>query len=685
MLRNRAVVSYSTILLLLIGILPVYGTGVYVEDDNAILITNPSTIGSSGWVEFTFTSKKYTGQIDSVWGFNVLEAKPRRAEIWKNYTHDLYRYVWANVSRWVMVSDITGYTQITYEEWARQPNRVGNMYNPEFYEINGTIMEDPETLYMGVESWSGNMASLNVTYLDDGTIREEYQVTYPDWKPVSPDYQVIDRDFAGMNRWYALKNIDVVAGETYKLRIWLDVPFRGLERSEGKYAWGIKRSSDTLQEAIDSGRFYFIDPWWDSQWSHRVQLTFNNSASSENLTSFPVMVYLDSTRIDWGFIQNDGDDLRFVDSDDTTELAYEIEAFNYTTSEAYLWVRVPQIDNGSVTDHIWVYYGNPTASSGENITGTWSSDYVMVQHLPDNSTSTTLDSTQYDNDGTKFGANEPLESTAFVAQGQGFDGTNDIITIPDSVELEKVNATSFIVYPEVVNGLDVIIRGTGVVGGLFFRASMIKWYKLPVGWTDLYNVAIDDWYFCDWVLNGTHGLLYVNGTIEKTIVETTAWDLSIANIGNDAWNQALIGRLDEMRISNTTRSAEWIEAQYLSMTDALITYGTREIQPINLLVRVLTQAGLPISGVLSSANGSITDSGFTNATGWVSLDIEYGNNTLELVEAGYHNYLSTMLLEDNTTLIVAMIPDTELAGLGILPLFIGFMAVVVILAARKRR
>ena len=55
------------------------------------------------------------------------------------------------------------------------------------------------------------------------------------------------------------------------------------------------------------------DPWWNAQWSQKVQLTFDNSASSENLTDFPVMVYLNSSRVDWIFLQNDGDDLRFLD------------------------------------------------------------------------------------------------------------------------------------------------------------------------------------------------------------------------------------------------------------------------------------------------------------------------------------------------------------------------------------
>jgi hypothetical protein len=36
------------------------------------------------------------------------------------------------------------------------------------------------------------------------------------------------------------------------------------------------------------------------------------------------------------------------------------------------------------------------------------------------------------------------------------------------------------------------------------------------------------------------------------------------------------GSIDEVRVSNTAKSADWIEAQYESMSDSFITFGNEE-------------------------------------------------------------------------------------------------------------
>ena len=36
------------------------------------------------------------------------------------------------------------------------------------------------------------------------------------------------------------------------------------------------------------------------------------------------------------------------------------------------------------------------------------------------------------------------------------------------------------------------------------------------------------------------------------------------------------GGVDEMRLSNTVRSADWIAAQYASMNDSFVSFGSQE-------------------------------------------------------------------------------------------------------------
>ena len=63
-------------------------------------------------------------------------------------------------------------------------------------------------------------------------------------------------------------------------------------------------------------------------------------------------------------MQPDFDDFRFTDNDGTTLLSYWIE--NYTAAgSAIVWVKVPSI-SASAEKTIYMYYGNPSATSAED-------------------------------------------------------------------------------------------------------------------------------------------------------------------------------------------------------------------------------------------------------------------------------------------------------------------------------
>ncbi len=99
--------------------------------------------------------------------------------------------------------------------------------------------------------------------------------------------------------------------------------------------------------------------WINSAWNTRSRITLNNAAGA-SLTNQVVLVTLNSSNIDYGKTQNAGQDLRFADSDGTL-LSYEIEEWN-ESGTSKVWVRVPEIDANSSTDHIWMYYGNSEAA-----------------------------------------------------------------------------------------------------------------------------------------------------------------------------------------------------------------------------------------------------------------------------------------------------------------------------------
>ncbi|MGH7253902.1 MAG: DUF2341 domain-containing protein, partial [Nitrospiraceae bacterium] len=180
-------------------------------------------------------------------------------------------------------------------------------------------------------------------------------------------------------------------------------------------------------------------PFTPCNWSRRRKLTFNNAAQAENLVNFPVLVVLNSSRIDYGLTQNQGQDLRFTDSDGVTLLAHEIEKWD-EAGTSYVWVKVPQIDASSTTDHIWMYYGNATVADGQDAGPVWSNGYAGVWHLGEGGNTTRQDSTCNNND---------VADTTTVAAATGKVGgaadfvPTDYLTLSDAAAVGLEMGTQF--------------------------------------------------------------------------------------------------------------------------------------------------------------------------------------------------------------------------------------------------
>jgi len=104
------------------------------------------------------------------------------------------------------------------------------------------------------------------------------------------------------------------------------------------------------------------ETWYFTSWSRRAPVTINNTGSA--LTDYQVNVDVTYD----ADMQPDFDDIRFVDSDDSTELSHWRESYIASTS-AVFWVKVPSVPSGDKT--IYMYYGNPVAGSATNGAGTF--------------------------------------------------------------------------------------------------------------------------------------------------------------------------------------------------------------------------------------------------------------------------------------------------------------------------
>lgn len=103
---------------------------------------------------------------------------------------------------------------------------------------------------------------------------------------------------------------------------------------------------------------------WLSGWSNRSSITINNTGPAA-LTNYQVKITLPSTGLDYTKVQPSGADIRITSSDGVTPLRYWIEQFSSTSRSGIIWAQMPTMASSS-TSTIYLYYGNPTATSQSN-------------------------------------------------------------------------------------------------------------------------------------------------------------------------------------------------------------------------------------------------------------------------------------------------------------------------------
>jgi len=256
--------------------------------------------------------------------------------------------------------------------------------------------------------------------------------------------------------------------------------------------------------------------WWNDSWSYRNKLTFQNIDQPETLMDFPVLVDLSLSNFDYSKTKDDGTDLRFVDTDDSTELKYHIEKWD-PLGQSYIWVKVPGITANSNSDYIWMYYGNPGASDIQNESATYDSNFKIVQHMQE-LTGIHYDSTANNNDGTPYGVSY-IGSSGKIDGAYEFDGFDDYIDYGNDNSLD-IDATITIEAWVWLNSQKpgVISAKPGayyleidyeykLVGGIYDNDD---WHRV-IGST---TISINKWYYTVLIYDGINLKLYLNGNLD---------------------------------------------------------------------------------------------------------------------------------------------------------------------------
>ncbi|HLE48845.1 MAG TPA: DUF2341 domain-containing protein [Patescibacteria group bacterium] len=354
----------------------------------------------------------------------------------------------------------------------------------------------------------------------------------------------------------------------------------------GKYGNGL--NFDGTYDQVATASANAIPP---STWQNRLKLTFDNSAASEDLNYFPVLVKLNSGRIDYSKTKDAGEDIRFYDSNGTTALPYEIEKWD-ESGTSLVWVNVPNIPTGSTTDYIWLYYNNPGAADAQAPSDVWNNDYELIYHLPNGTALSAIDSTTSDNDGTITGA---TATAGQIDGGADYNGSQYIYkTTPVNLPTGTAARTSEAWIKFGSTTTSRALGGWGANSGSGDRWNF--WYDsgsmLGVenqGYGGVFSFTYDtNWHHL--AATSAQGntsmadiLLYLDGELQTTstvgganTINTSGSEFALATIPGAVNNNNWTGSMDEFRVSSIVRPASWIKASYMTGADTFNTYGGEE-------------------------------------------------------------------------------------------------------------
>jgi filamentous hemagglutinin family protein len=365
----------------------------------------------------------------------------------------------------------------------------------------------------------------------------------------------------------------------------------------------------TNTESLTVNGSMTILPTWaqagSQDYAYRKAITIDKSKTGATLENFPILVSVTDENLkntaSGGYVTDDnGYDIIFTDMHGN-QLSHEIEYYSGDDGMIVFWVKAEQLYNNTDTN-FYMFYGNDAVTTTqEDINGTWIDSYVMVQHMNENA-GIHYDSTSYGNNGDIGGS--VVQGVSGAIDGADEFMTNGWITVgTNGLDTSKGSISAWLEWdPEEVSyGKDWMvasyyidkhnrffiscqtytdrITGQYVGGAEWGNKRVILLGEDPLEADRLYHVVFN------WDVGNQTYSLYVDGSVDDQGSTIGAEPLLLKDsmmIGaydNSPENPALKfdGMIDEVRISNVVRSAEWIAAEFNNQSDpaAFHSFGSQ--------------------------------------------------------------------------------------------------------------
>jgi len=326
-------------------------------------------------------------------------------------------------------------------------------------------------------------------------------------------------------------------------------------------------------------------------------ITLDQPAS--DLTDFPVLfsgtyTYLKTVANGGKVVNANGYDIVFYsDAGLTTMLKFERVTWDASTGTCEFWIKIPTLTSASATV-IYLAYGNSAiVSDQQDAVNVWTNSYQGVWHLPDGTTLTANDSKGVNNGtlvNTPTATAGKIDGAANIvrASNQYIDVGNDAsLQITGNLTIECwVNFTTNTLTHELVakdnntGGRAYNLDHFAAAGNFNFRFYINGGAGSNVI-VSTNTISTGAWYHIVGVYNTSGTLdIYFNGVSDATQVTGAATSIpsATANVwigrrqfagSEDNFN----GKMDEVRISNVSRSAVYIATSYSNQNDPVNFYS----------------------------------------------------------------------------------------------------------------
>lgn len=376
---------------------------------------------------------------------------------------------------------------------------------------------------------------------------------------------------------------------------------------------------------------------------YKANITIAPHAGSTTLENFPCLVRLSPSRVkDFDFAQcgTEGSNIRFYDAEGSV-VPHEIDFWN-PEGDAIVWVSLPKYPGqGGQAVELTMEWGGTDESNLPSINSAdvWTrANYLGVWHL----SKAASDGTYSDSTGNglsaarQAGAVYPQrDATAFTAEGLSLGGglsmggsTSGNGLLVSSALSSSKNLTIPFTFSSWVNHKSP--SGRIITTGASYNAPNIT-AGVSSSSSTIFNVNVmgqnssyftgpvsgsyrDVWCFVAGVFNGTRSRAYFNGAETRNSPGTANMPLSYqlsSGIGIGVLtgrSEAFGGSIDEARIRNVESSADWLAAEYVSVTNDVAEFSnvsvvTNNLMPVveNVSFKSFGQTGVTIGWTVKRA------------------------------------------------------------------------------------